>query len=155
MIVLLNLNLSKCKHHDSLDGTRETSKIVYLVPKESNKVYQINEFCELKFNKINRKGWLLESNKNYIFKIFLKLENIYFNATQKVNNPILLEDLNYIYFTKSDKDCDDFTSHTHVPIIISQNITKRMPKYFIYEGEFETAIRHVTDEPYYICLQNS
>jgi len=162
IFILINLNLSKCKHHNlininSLNNTREASKIIYLVPKESNEIYQINELSEFKFNTVNRKGWLLESNKNYNFKIFLKLENVYLNSTQKAGfvYPVLLEELYYIYFTKSDIHCDDFRSHTHVPIVISHNITKRSPKYFIYEGEFETTLSHLSNEAYYICLQNS
>lgn len=157
VLSLLNLRLTICKHfHLNNMISRNITKaasVVFLTPNDLKSVHQLNELSEFKLNTVNRKGWLLESNRNYVFKIFLMLENIYLNVT-KTKFPIVLEDIFYIFLTKSNKHCDDYYSYNHIPIVINTNITKRTPKYFIYEGEFEISIRHVINEPYYICLQN-
>jgi metal transporter CNNM len=145
LLFLLNL-LASCDNK-----INSTQSIIFLVPKNSKDIYQLNEESQFKLNKVERKGWLIKSNQNYIFNIFLKLQ-IPKNTT--TNTWQHLDDVIYIYFTNSNKDCDDFTSYTHIPIVINKNITKTTPKNFIYQGEFELSLRHTTNKPYYICLQN-
>ena len=57
-LIFLLFNLASC------DKINSTQSIIFLVPKNSKDIYQLNEESQFKLNKVERKGWLIKSNQN-------------------------------------------------------------------------------------------
>jgi hypothetical protein len=107
--VHIALVLSICYLVNRIECNNVNYELMYLVSTERNGIYQIGE--KQQFKNVIRKGWVLESDKKYNIRLYVK-----YNAP--VNSLTIGNHSLHIFFTTSSENCfqnnsrDDYYSET-------------------------------------------
>jgi hypothetical protein len=169
----LNQNVNQTIEEED-DSVSPGSKIVFMAPKDAEKVYSLNYLTERLFENIVRKGWTVEANQETSFVIYLLMSPEQtsfpnsktiirkrlsrFNASQIDNSTFEFEKhIYYVYFTQNPYSCSDYLNYQHIPLIINEpiHLESNITKPILVKTQLNFSLKHVPDSCYYICLSRA